>query len=256
MALPGVLVVRAPWRALPLVSLAFWVISWTWLFDAPRARVLHVFLMAFAALAVFRIVRPGPLPRRGWAQTTIVVAAIVLAAAVARRAVPSGTDAPIDALAAELLAWHDGWPASFEPLSPRRPFEASGLAPISADVLLLSGAPAHRALLAVTVVAHLALLLALWSLASLRMSPAPAAAVAVAALLPAAAVAEGPGVLAAAFAVEAVALWHDRRGHASAFTAGGGLAPAPAPGPPSAALGPLPAPPPLPSRFAPPSAPH
>ncbi len=223
-ALPGVLVVRAPWRALPLVSLAFWVISWTWLFDAPRARVLHVFLMAFAALAVFRIVRPGPLPRRGWAQTTIVVAAIVLAAAVARRAVPSGTDAPIDALAAELLAWHDGWPASFEPLSPRRPFEASGLAAISADVLLLSGAPAHRALLAVTVVAHVALLLALWSLASLRMSPARAAAVAVAALLPAAAVAEGPGVLAAAFAVEAVALWHDRRGHASAFTAGACIA--------------------------------
>ena len=223
-ALPGVLVVRAPWRALPLVSLAFWVISWTWLFDASRSRVLHVFLMAFAALAVLRVVRPGPLPGRGWAQATIVVAAIVLAAAVARRAVPSGTDAPIDALASELLAWHDGWPVSFEPLSPRRPFEASGLAAISADVILLSGAPAHRALLAMTVVAHVALLLGLWSLASLRMPPARAAAVAVAALLPVAAVAEGPGVLAAAFAVEAVALWHDRCGHASAFTAGACLA--------------------------------
>jgi len=219
-ALPGVLVVRAPWRALPLVSLAFWVISWAWLFDASRARVLHALLMAFAALALFRVVRPGPLPRPGVPQLILVVVAIVLAFAAARRALPSGTDAPIDALAAELLAWHDGWPVSFEPLSPRQPFEASGLAAISADVILLSGAPAPRALLAVTAVAQVALLLALWSLASIRLPPVRAAAFAVAALLPAVTLAEGPGVLAAAFAVEAVALWHDRRGHPSAFTAG------------------------------------
>jgi hypothetical protein len=223
-ALPGVLVVRAPWRAMPLVSLAFWVTSWTWLGGGSRLRVLHVALMALAALALFRVVRPGPLPRRGWAQVVVVVAAIVLAAAQTRRVVPSGTDAPIDALAAELLTWHDGWPASFEPLSPRQPFEASGLAAISADVMLLSGAPAHRALLAATAVAQIALLLALWSLASLRLPPGRAAVVAVVALLPAAATAEGSGVLAAAFAVEAAALWHDRRGHPSAFTAGACLA--------------------------------
>src|SRR6185503_8123191 len=136
------------------------------------------------------------------------------------RAVPSGTEAPIDALSAQLLAWHDGWPASFEPLSPRQPFEASGLAALSADVILLSGAPAPLALRAATAVAHVALLLALWSLASIRWPPVRAAAVAAAAVLPAAAVAEAPAVLAAAFAVEAAALWHDRRGHASAFTAG------------------------------------
>jgi hypothetical protein len=105
-------------------------------------------------------------------------------------------------------------------LSPRQPFEASGLAAVSADVILLSDAPAHRALRAATAAAHVALLLALWSLASLRWPPVRAAAVAAAALLPAAAVAEASAVLAAAFAVEAAALWHDRRGHASAFTAG------------------------------------
>jgi hypothetical protein len=223
-ALPGVLVVRAPWRAMPLVSLAFWVTSWTWLFGASRTRFLHVTLLAFTALALFRVVRPGPFPRRGWAQVMLVVAAILLAAAQARRTVPSGTDAPIDALSAQLLAWHDGWPASFEPLSPRRPFEASGLAAVTADVILLSGAPAHRALLAATAVTHVALLLALWSLISIRLPPGRAAVLAAMALLPAVAMAEASGVLAAAFAVEAVALWHDRRGHSSAFTAGACIA--------------------------------
>ena len=219
-ALPGVLVVRSPWRAMPLVSLAFWVTSWTWPLGGSRTRVLHVFLMLFGALALFRIVRPGPLPRLGRAQILVVVGAILLAVPHARRVVPPGTRAPIEALAAELLVWHDGWPASFEPLSPRPPFEASGLAAMAADVVLLSGVPAHRALLAVTVVADALLLLALWSLAGTRAPPGRAAAVAAAGLLPVAAMAEASGLLASAFAVEAVALWHDRRGHPSAFTAG------------------------------------
>jgi len=219
-ALPGVLVVRAPWRAVPLVSLAFWVTSWSWLFAASRTRFLHVGLAVFVALLFFRVIRPGPLPRRGWAQLMVVVTAVVLTGAQARRLVPAGTDAPIDALSAELLAWHDGWPASFEPLSARQPFEANGLSAVAADVILLSGAPAQRALAAMTAVADIALLVALWSLACLRLPQGRAAVIAAAALLPAAAWAEGSGVLAAAFAVEAAALWHDRRGHASAFTAG------------------------------------
>jgi hypothetical protein len=219
-ALPGVLVVRSPWRAMPLVSLAFWVTSWTWLLGGSRTRFLHVALVVLAALALLRLLRPGPMPRLGRAQMLVVLGAILLAVPQARRVVPPGTRAPVEALAAELLAWHDGWPASFEPLSPRQPFEAGGLAGIAADVVLLSGAPAHRALFAVTVVADVSLLLALWSLAATRAPPGRAAVVAAAALLPAAAAAEASGVLASAFAVEAVALWHDRRGHASAFTAG------------------------------------
>jgi hypothetical protein len=219
-ALPGVLVVRAPWRAVPLVSLAFWVTSWWWLFGASRTGFLHASLAVFAALSLFRVIRPGPLPRRGGAQLMVVVTAVVLAGFQARRTIPSGMDAPIDALSAQLLAWHDGWPVSFEPLSPRRPFEASGLAAVGADVILLSGAPAHRALAAMAAVADVALLLALWSLACLRLPHGRAAAVAAAALLPAVVMAESSQVLAAAFAVEAAALWHDRRGHASAFTAG------------------------------------
>jgi hypothetical protein len=72
----------------------------------------------------------------------------------------------------------------------------------------------------VTVVADALLLLALWSFAGTRAPPGRAAVVAAAAMLPAAAMAEASGLLASAFAVEAVALWHDRRGHPSAFTAG------------------------------------
>jgi MYXO-CTERM domain-containing protein len=219
-ALPGVLVVRSPWRAMPLLSLAFWVTSWTWLDGGSRTQVLHGFLMVFGALVLLRIVRPGPLPRLGRPQMLVVLGAILVAVPQAQRVVPAGTRAPVDALAAELLAWHDGWPASFEPLSPRQPFQASGLAAMAADVVLLSGAPAHRAVFAMTVAADALLLLALWSLAGTRAPSGRAAVAAAAALLPAAAVATASGVLASAFAVEAVALWHDRRGHPSAFTAG------------------------------------
>ena len=219
-ALPGVLVVRSPWRAMPLLSLAFWVTSWTLLDGASRTPVLHGFLIVFGALVPFRIVRPGPLPRLGRAQMLVALGAILVAVPQAQRVVPAGTRAPVDALAAELLAWHDGWPASFEPLSPRQPFQASGLAAMAADIVLLSGAPAHRAVVAMTMAADALLLLALWSLAGTRAPPGRAAVVAAAALLPAAAVATASGVLASAFAVEAVALWHDRRGHPSAFMAG------------------------------------
>jgi hypothetical protein len=218
-ALPGVLVVRAPWRAMPLVSLAFWVTSWTWPL-ASRTRFLHVALIGLATLALFRILRPGPLPRAGRAQLLIVLAAVLLAIPYGRGGLPGGAEAPVDALSAELLAWRDGWPASFEPLSPKRPFQASGLAAMAADVVLLSGAPAHRALYAVTVLARVMLLLALWSLASTRRTSGPAAVIAVLAVLPAAALGEGTGVLASSFAAGAVALWDDRRGHPSAFTAG------------------------------------
>ena len=218
--LPGVLVVRAPWRALPLVSLAFWVTSWTWPLGASRTRLLQVALIAFTALSLFRVMRPGPLPGRGRAQGLLALVALLLLVPYARPGVPSGSRAPMDALAAELLAWHDGWPASFEPLSPARPFAASGLATFAADDILLSGAAPHRAVFAVTVVAHVALLFALFGLASVSVSPGRAAAMASAAVVPAAAMGEASGALAAAFAVEAAWLWHDRRGHASAFTAG------------------------------------
>lgn len=219
-ALPGVLVVRSPWRAMPLVSLAFWVTSWTWLAGGSRTRALHVLLASFAALGVFRMLRPGPLPRAGRAQMGIAAMSILLALPFLLRAVPPGPRLPLEALTAELLAWHDGWPVSFEPLLPRHPFEASALATLAADVALLSGAPGYRTAFLVGVLADALLLLALWSLAATRCASGRAAAIAAAGTLAATAAGGGPGVLATAFAVEAVALWHDRRGNPSAFAAG------------------------------------
>jgi hypothetical protein len=218
-ALPGILVVRSPWRAMPLLSLAFWIVSWTWLGGASRTRALHVLLACFAALGVFRILRPGPLPRAGRAQVSILGLSLVLGLPFALRAVPPGPRLPVEALTAELLAWHDGWPVSFEPLLPRHPFEASGLAALAADVALLSGAPGYRTAFLVAVLGEALLLLALWSLAATQCASGRAAVTAAAGTL-AAVTAPGAGLLATAFAVEAVALWHDRRGNPSAFAAG------------------------------------
>ncbi len=45
--LPGLLVVRAPWPAVPFLSLSFWALSWGWLFGASRQRFLHAALLGF-----------------------------------------------------------------------------------------------------------------------------------------------------------------------------------------------------------------
>ena len=109
---------------------------------------------------------------------------------------------------------------SFEPLIPLTPFRACGLALLAGDVALLGGARPHRAASIVAALAASTLLLALWSLASLRLTPRAATAVVAMGALATAGRAAGPGALAVALAVEAVALWHDRRGQPSAFAAG------------------------------------
>lgn len=222
LALPGFVVVRSPWRAMPLLSLTFWVVSWTWLGGASRTRCLHAALAALLALALLRVLRPGPLPRPRRAHLLLAAVALLACLPPALRIVPAGPRMPLESLTAELLAWHDGWPVSFEPLLPSAPFRASGLALLGSDVVLLTGAPPHRAVMIVAVGAQLALLLALWSLAALRAPPANAALVTALALLAVAVAGAGvgSGTLATAFAVQSVALGHDRRGHPSAFTAG------------------------------------
>jgi hypothetical protein len=220
LALPGLVAVLAPWRAMPLLSLAFWVISWTWLGGAGRTRFVHAALAALVALALLRVLRPGPVPRPRPAHLVLAAVALMACLPAARRTVPSGPGMPLESVTAELLAWHDGWPVSFEPLLPVAPFRASGVALLAGDVLLLTGARPHRAVLIVAVATQMALLLALWSLAALRAPPPIAAGVTAIAMLAVAGASVGPGTLATAFAVQAVALWHDRRGHPSAFAAG------------------------------------
>lgn len=224
--LPGVLVVRSPWRAMPMLSGAFWVLTWTWAGGGSRLRLLHVAFLAFVALAAFRVLRPHPLPRPSRAHVALVLAAVVLAVPYAIHAAPGGARSPVEALAAELLGWHDGWPASFEPLLPVRPFRASGLSMLAADVVLLSGADPHRAVFAVAIGGDILLLIALWSLAEVGMTPMRATVLAAAAAVLATAgpSAAGPAALATAFVAQAFALWRARRGIPSACAAGACLA--------------------------------
>src|SRR5438477_105729 len=144
-ALPGLLVVRSPWRAVPALSVTFWVLTWTSLPHLPRTRVLEAVLLAFGTLLLLRVLRPGPLPRLRPRHLALLVAALAVGVALLRPPVPAGTSLPGEALAAELLVWRDGWPASFEPLVTARPFHASALATLAADVALLSRDEPHRA---------------------------------------------------------------------------------------------------------------
>ncbi len=219
--LPGLLVVRSPWRAMPALSLAFWTLSWTWLGSAPRTRLLQATLAAFGVLGVLRILRPGPWPRLRATHAALAAATLAAVVPLASRPVAPGSGMPLVSLAAELLVWRDGWPASFEPLLPVHPFRASALATLAADVALLSGAEPHRAALAASVAGTALAMLACWSLAAWRGGQVRAALVSggVAVILVASRRTD-PGVLAAAFALESAVLWLDRRGIPSAFAAG------------------------------------
>jgi hypothetical protein len=224
-ALPGLTLVRSPWRAMPALSLAFWTLTWAWAGPAPRTRFLHAALAVLATLAVLRVLRPGPLPRPRRAHLALAAAVVGAIVPLAVLPVAPGARMPLESLAAELLGWRDGWPASFEPLLPVRPFRASGLSALAADVSLLSGAAPHRATVAAAAAASALLVLGCWWIAAWRDGPARAGAVAVAAAaVLAASAGSGPGVLAAAFVVHAAILWLDRRGTPSAFAAGACLA--------------------------------
>ncbi|HEV7499271.1 MAG TPA: hypothetical protein VGQ33_04665 [Vicinamibacteria bacterium] len=219
--LPGILVVRSPWRAMPALSLAFWVLSWTWLGGAPRLRVLQISLLAFGTLAAFRVLRPHPLPRPRGTDLALAAAAIILALPLAVHLVPAGARLPRESVTAALLAWRDGWPLSFEPLLSLRPFRASGLAALAGDLVLLAGAAPYRAAFVACVLGDLALLVALWSFAEIRAAPRRATTIAALAMLATVDRAgAGPSALATAFVVQAAALWYDRKGRPSAFAAG------------------------------------
>jgi hypothetical protein len=220
-AVPGLAVVRAPWRAVPLLSVAFWTLSWPWFVGSSRERWLQAALATFAALAALRLLRPRLPPPPRPEHALVAAAAATLLAPFAAWAVGPGSRMPAESLAALLLSWRDGWPASFEPLLDAGPFRASGLAGLAADVSLLSGAPAHRTTLLVALAGHAALLLALWWLAETALAPLPAALLALALTWAAAAPpGTGPGALAAACAAQALAVWRDRSGVPSAFAAG------------------------------------
>ncbi|MFN8096056.1 MAG: hypothetical protein U0599_28220, partial [Vicinamibacteria bacterium] len=131
--LPGLLVVRAPWTAVPALSLAFWALSAWWppLAGEPRGRVWLFALLVFAPLALLRLLPkhvvppppgapaplepPAPPPRRGRPSPPLAAAPslLVLAAAVAVAAAgllwwnPPGRDAAFQSTAARAFLWRD-----------------------------------------------------------------------------------------------------------------------------------------------------
>ena len=226
--LPGLLVVRAPWPAVPFLSLSFWAVSWGWPFGASRQRFLQVALLSFVLLALLRLLKPLG-SRAPGAPTALVLAAagLPLLASLSRAVCP-GAEMSFHSLGARLLVWRDGLPLTYEPLLPVRPFglHAPALSGLAADVALLSGVPPAKAILLVHEAAVGLLVVAFFALLARRSAPPVAALAAVltvaAARVPTAFAAFGDGgpVLALAFVVAAAAWLGPAGGRSSAVAAG------------------------------------
>jgi hypothetical protein len=251
--LPGLLVVRAPWTAVPVLSLAFWALSAWWppLAGLGRSRFVSAAMTAFALLLVLRLLPkhgvppppgwsppavPPPPARRGLPPPPLASAGslVVLAASLILLApLPLWTHAPGRALAfqtttARLLLWRDGIPATAEPLLPLAPVgaHAAAIATLAAEASRLSGLDPSRSVLLVVVVAAGLLLVGLFAL---HATWAPPRAAALGALVGLAAApwpgalapwGEGEALVALAFALPAAALILGHASRSSAVAAG------------------------------------
>src|SRR3989441_513359 len=228
--LPGLLVVRAPWPAVPFLSLSFWALSWGWLFGASRQRFLHAALLGFLLLALLRLLKPlGLRAPRGSTVLVLAAAALPLLAFFCWPLCP-GAEMSFSTVGTRVLVWRDGLPLTYEPLVSLRPFgaHAPALPALAADVSLLSGlAPAKAVLLAHQAAVGL-LIVALHAFLVRWLTPTVAPPVAALGAVLAVALArvptafsafgDGGPVLALAFAVAAAA-WLGPTGNRSAAVA-------------------------------------
>jgi hypothetical protein len=164
--LPGLVIVRAPWTAVPFLSASFWIVSWWW--GLPRLGFLRGSLTAFALLALLRLLKPLPPLRPCWPTLLVAVAAAARLLPYGAWPVAPGADMSLHSLSTLLLVWHDGIPRTYEPLLPIHVFGAytPGLHGLSADVALLSGLPAYRAAFLVSTAAHGLLTVAVYAVLS------------------------------------------------------------------------------------------
>jgi hypothetical protein len=226
--LPGLLVVRAPWPAVPFLSLAFWVLSWGWLLGASREPFLRGALLVFVLLVLLRLFKPLDARWPGWPTVLVLVAAALPLAAFFLWPVCPGAEMSFHSLGARLLVWRDGLPATYEPLAPGLPFgaHAPALPAMAADVSLLSGLPPAKSVLLVHQAAHGLLPIALYALLLRRLAAPQAALAAVLTVALArvptafAALGDGGPLLALAFALAAAA-WLGPGGHRSSAVAAG-----------------------------------
>jgi hypothetical protein len=226
--LPGLLVVRAPWPAVPFLSLAFWALTWGWLFGASREPFLRGALLSFFLLALLRLFKPLGVRRPGWPTVLVLAGAALPLLVFFRWPVCPGAEMSFHSLGARLLVWRDGLPSTYEPLAPVRPFgaHAPALPTLAADVSLLSGLPPAKSVLLVHQAALGLLLIGLYALLARWLAAPEAALAAVLAValarVPTAFAAFGDGgpLLALAFATAAAA-WLGPAGHRSSAVAAG-----------------------------------
>jgi hypothetical protein len=169
--LPGLLVVRAPWTAVPFLSLFFWIASWWWLPSVGRARFVGAALAAFVLAAVLRLLRfDGRRP--SW-PPLLALAAALLHAAIGLMSAP----ARLETVPAQLMVWHDGLPKSYVPLREAGRFgaHAHGLDGLAADLAQLSGLRVTGAVALASAAARGLSSIGLYALLARLSAPAPAA---------------------------------------------------------------------------------
>jgi len=200
--LPGLLVVRAPWTAVPALSLAFWALSWWWLPFAARSRVLAATLVVFVVLALLRLLprhtvppppgHPGPPPEppitgpttadvprlRTVPSLVIVGLALALLVPLPFEHHAPGPEMAFHTTSARLVLWRDGPPATYQPLLPVGPFGAHSpaLPTLAGDLARIAGLDPARAVLLMTLASHGLVVLGLYALLSaVRLRPSAAA---------------------------------------------------------------------------------
>jgi hypothetical protein len=217
--LPGLLIVRAPWMAVPALSLAFWALSWWWFPFAARSRVLAAALVVFVVLALLRLLpkhtvppppdHAGPLPEppitgpttgdvprlRTLPSLVVVGVALALLVPLPFEHHAPGPEMAFHTTSTRLVLWRDGAPATYEPLLPVGPFGAHSpaLPTLAGDLAHVAGLDPARAVLLMTLASHGLLVVGLYALLSAVGLRPPAAALAA---LVGLAVTPWPGVLA------------------------------------------------------------
>src|SRR5262249_19334322 len=93
--LPGFTVVRAPWTAVPFLSLGYWIASWWWLSSegGGREAFLRASLLVFAFLALLRFVRARPAVP-AWPDVLVGAYAAARVLPLFAWPLPPGTSAP------------------------------------------------------------------------------------------------------------------------------------------------------------------
>jgi hypothetical protein len=228
---PGLLVVRAPWPAVPFLSVSFWLLTWWWLpSGAGRSALLGAALLFFVLLSAVRLMKPlaVSLPSRGTI-LVLVLSAVCLVPFFGYEVAPGTSLASVETM---LAVWRDGFPSTYEPLVPIPSFgaHAPGLPFLAADVSLVSGLAPHRAVALVSLASAGLLGIAVAFLAQRMASSAlgivGAIVVAATTLVLSArgAAVPGPAVLALAMGLACVALLVRGTGRSPAVAAGTFLA--------------------------------